>query len=165
MGCGGRGHLSAAAVLWHTWLVPAPRSAALYLRRYCGSARSTCFWLILCPHSLFCATGHTVQRSGDQIAVLAHHQAAQARRSRGRVRRFGFRRVVLAQEHKLFCFVFRVFFFSLSLSSVTFYANKTIKCSRHRVHLHPSITMRAGWKSKNSNIQMNKELFEILDGR
>lgn len=80
LGCRGRGHLSVAGVLWHTWLVPLSHSVPLYLSiAIVVQPRSTCFWLILCPHSMFSATGHTVQRSRDQIAVLPHHHTAQER--------------------------------------------------------------------------------------
>ena len=101
LGCRGRGRPSGAGVLWHTWLVPSISlcpSLSLHLPRYCGSARSACFWLILCPHSMFCATGHTVLHSGDQIAVLLHHHTALRHREQGESRPLGGFETVLTVE-------------------------------------------------------------------
>lgn len=98
----------------------------------------------------FCATGHAAPRSGDQMAVSAHHRGrGRARRSAGRVRRFGFGRAgASARACLFFCL------FPLNpppppptTSPVTFYANKRMKTRRHGVHLHPSITMRTNKKN------------------
>lgn len=82
-----------------------------------------------------CASGLAAARSGDQMAVSAHHPG----RGRARVRRFGFWRA--GASARVCLFVFRLppppSSTTTTAVRVTFYANGV---KNQEVHLHQSIT-------------------------
>lgn len=129
-GCRGRGHLSVAAVLWHTWLVPLSRSVPLQLSIYPALLWFSEVYLLLThpvsSQPVLCHRTHGATQQGSDSCLTASSPCT----GRGRVRRCRFKRAVRAQEHKL------LGFFS---HSVPFYANENTKLhSAHYISIQAS---------------------------
>lgn len=151
-GCRGRGHLSVAAVLWHTWLVPLSRSVPLQLSIYPALLWFSEVYLLLThpvsSQPVLCHRTHGTTQQGSDSCLTASSPCT----GRGRVRRCRFKRVVRAQEHKLLGFFF---------IQSHFMQMKTLNCIQHTTS--PSKHRNEGWmKIQNSYIQIYRSPFSTF---